>query len=187
MTIEWSVPVPVESIPREGTTKTITADDAICAALASRYDLYSVNDLSCDIKVKPQSDKMTFHVTGIINGQITQKSIISGDEVPTKIHYDFEAWYQDQSKIASFQDAQKGKSNDDQDEFEIADEKDAPEILHNGIIDLGDIAAEFLGLTLDDYPRTIEEKEGTGDHIEINPQDAKPNPFAALAGLKTKE
>jgi len=187
MTIEWNAPIPIDSIPREGITKSITADQTTRDALALRYDLYTVQALSCDIHVKPKSDKMTYHVKGDIKGQLDQKSSVSGKPVPTDIHYDFEAWYQDQSRITSFQDAKKNKDESNQDEFEIENEKDSPEKLHNNIIDLGDIAAEFLGLALDDYPRTDSEKEGTGDYIEVNPEDAKPNPFAALASLKTKE
>jgi uncharacterized metal-binding protein YceD (DUF177 family) len=182
MTIEWSVPIRLDSIHKSGLVKSIEADESERKAIADRYDLYAVNTLCADIKVKPQSDQVTYFVSGVITADIIQRSVISGDKVPSTIDYSIEGWYQDQSKISSFSRAQKNKNADD--ETIIMDEEDAPEILKDGIIDIGDIVSEFLGLALDDYPRTDDEKEGAGDYIEVKPEDAKPNPFAKLADLK---
>jgi hypothetical protein len=61
---------------------------------------------------------------------------------------------------------------------------DQPEPLTNGIVDLGEVAAQFLAISMDPYPR----KEGVDieEFVEEEEAEEKPNPFAKLAGLKDK-
>ena len=58
-------------------------------------------------------------------------------------------------------------------------ERDPPEPIENGRIDLGAVTAEFLALGLDPYPR----KPGVA--FESGPgRDPADSPFAALAKMK---
>ena len=57
-----------------------------------------------------------------------------------------------------------------------------PDEIINGKIDLGAVAAEFLALGLDPYPR----KPGV-DFDFKDPADAEMSPFAALNVMKAKE
>ena len=56
---------------------------------------------------------------------------------------------------------------------------DAPEPLVGGMIDLGEVATEFLSLGLDPYPRKADAAFATPAA-----EDDTPHPFAALAALK---
>ena len=58
---------------------------------------------------------------------------------------------------------------------------DAPEVLVNGVIDLGAIATEFLILGIDPYPRKADAV------FDPSPAgDESGQPFAALAALKQR-
>jgi hypothetical protein len=102
-----------------------------------------------------------------------------------EIEQEIDAWYADRSKIASFETAKKNRDGTDEEDREIKSEQDDPEPIYDGIIDLGEVAAQFLGLALDDFPRGADEPYG--DHFEVSEEDAKPNPFAALEQLKEKK
>ena len=173
--IEFSRPLKLDHIDRKGTKKSIEANTDECIALSKRFDLDSIDTLKADFDIKPSG--LAYHVTGSLNAKANQISVISGDIIPTAINADIDTYLTDKTNIVDF-DQQK------EDEYEIKDEKDDPESIQNGEIDLGEIAAQFLGLSLDDYPRA--EGEETGDYIEVKPEDAKPNPFAVLKDLKTK-
>jgi len=173
---EFSRPLQLDNIDRKGTSKTIEATTDECAALSKRFDLESIEALNADIKIK--SNGMTYHVTGVITGKVNQISVISGNPVPTDINQDIDAYFIDESKVVAFDKPKE-------DEYELRDEKDDPEKITDGLIDLGEVTAQFLGLALDDYPRA--EGEDNGDYIEVKPEDAKPNPFAVLKDMNVKK
>jgi hypothetical protein len=131
------------------------------------------------------ADGIKYKVTGAVSADIEQASVISGESFTSEINQDIEAWYQDRGKIALFEDAVKRKQDDE--EHELRAEQDDPEIITNGILDIGEVAAQFLGLGIDVFPRAANEKEGTGDYIEIDPKETRDNPFAKLAELKTEK
>jgi hypothetical protein len=60
-----------------------------------------------------------------------------------------------------------------------SEEQDPPEILQNGTIDLGALAAEFLILGIDPYPRKPDASFESPAR-----EDPSARPFAALAALK---
>jgi Large ribosomal RNA subunit accumulation protein YceD len=63
-------------------------------------------------------------------------------------------------------------------------EEDPPDVIVDGRIDLGSLAAEFLALGLDPYPR----KPGAEfAPVEPEPEPEAESPFAALEGLRKPE
>ncbi|MEI8155053.1 MAG: DUF177 domain-containing protein, partial [Hyphomicrobiales bacterium] len=61
-------------------------------------------------------------------------------------------------------------------------EADPPEVMHDGVVDIGGVATEFLLLGIDPYPRkpgSVFDAPPAGDPIS--------HPFAALAALKKGE
>ena len=186
---ELSRPVQLDSIDRKGWNDKIVAVEAECDALCKRFDLLKMDHLEATIQIVPQQGGIVFHVTGKLQASLSQKSIVSGDAVPVDIQSDIDAWYTDHSRVASFDQAKRDRdqgASDKEDDYEIQTEKDDPEPIYDGVLDVGETAVQFLGLALDDYPRTAKEQEGAGDYIEVKPEDAKPNPFAKLAALKTE-
>ena len=168
-------------------TEQVKANETECEALAKRFDLVSVNSLSGDLTIHVEGG-LRYHVTGIMKANITQESAVSGKSVDKNISHDIDAWYIDPSKVASFEDAVRDRQGGDmEDEREMQSEEDDPEKLYDGAIDLGEVTSQFLGLALDFFPRGEDEAEGSGDYIEVTPEEAKPNPFAELAKLKEKK
>lgn len=181
--IEFSHPIKLEHIDRKGKSVTIQPSSEECIALSKRFDLESIDTMEAQISITASS--LVYHVTGVVKATITQISVISNNPVQKTITQDIDAWFIDNSRVTSFEKAKKDRENsDEEDEYEIRDEKDDPEPITNDEIDIGEVAAQFLGLALDDYPRG--EDETSGDYIEVEPENTKPNPFAVLKDLKTK-
>ena len=188
MAIEFSRPLKIEHIDKSGKPIEIEASPDEMIALANRFDLLSIEFMNADFTVKPTDGGTKFSVKGTVRASVTQQSIVSGDSVETPIEQDITAWYADYDRVASFEKARKQKEREETaDEYEIKSKEEDPERVMNGAIDLGEVAAQFLGLALDEFPRTKDEEAGSGDYIEVNPEDTKDNPFAALAQLKEKK
>jgi len=180
---EFSRPKPTDQVDKGGASEELIATPDECAALAKRFECKSIEGLIAKVSIKPKADKMTYHVTGSFTANITQSCIISDKPVVTVVEDEFEAWYRDISRVTPF----RKKQNDidpDNDEHEIRPEHEDPEIITDGILDRGEIVAQFLGLAIDPYPKADDIDER--DYIESKPED-KPNPFAKLASLKTKD
>jgi len=162
----------------------IEADEAECAALAARFSIVSIEKLIADISVTRLNDKIRYQVTGKLMADVTQESVTSGEEVAEHVEEEFEAWFSDNTKIALFENARNRRKEDDNfGEIEMRDEKDEPETIINGMIDIGEVTAQFLGLALNPYPHA--QGEVPRDYIEN--VDKEENPFAVLASLKRKE
>ncbi len=63
--------------------------------------------------------------------------------------------------------------------YQAVDSEDPPETLHDGVVDLGAVATEFLLLGIDPYPK----KPGVAFDAPVA-NDPSGHPFAALAALK---
>ena len=183
---EFSRPVAIDKVdPKVGLKKTIAPTSAEMNALAARFDLQSIGNLTADVIVKQMNDRLTYHVTGILRAEITQESVISKEPVTSMVEQEIEAWFEDQGRIASFEQAKRAREDDHEDERELGEDRDNPEIITNGFIDIGEVAAQCLGIAIDDFPRTEAEKTEPADHIEVDPEKTKDNPFAALEKLKS--
>lgn len=187
MTTEFYRPVKIDRIEGNRLQQVIAASSDECAALAKRYGIQALNALEADVVVVRQSDRVTYHVTGNFRAKITQECVVTGNDVVSDMAEDFEAWFTDQERIASFSKAKerRERENESDDEYEMCDEKDDPESIQGGMIDIGEVVAQFLALAINPYPHAAGVQ--SGDHIEIA-DDEKPNPFAAaLASLKDKK
>ncbi|HCS23533.1 MAG TPA: metal-binding protein, partial [Rhodospirillaceae bacterium] len=66
--------------------------------------------------------------------------------------------------------------------FTLDDDLDAAEMVHNGMIDLGEVVAQYLSLELDPYPRAP--GVSLAAQMQASGQPKKANPFQALEALK---
>jgi len=181
---ELSREIKIDHIDSRNHIEKITASEDECDALSQRFDVQSIESLTAEIKTIQESDHLTYHVTGHVTAKIQQKSVISGVLITYEIAEDIESWFVNHDNVTPFDKSKLQKSGDD-DGFEMPDERDDPEIIKDGVIDVGEVCAQFLGLAIDQFPK--EGDEEAGDYIEVKPEGAKPNPFAKLAELKAKE
>lgn len=182
--VEWSYPVDVNNISDTGSHYRIKANEAERAALAIRFGVLSIEELSAALELKCERGGLVIHVTGNLHTDLTQECVVTCDLVQNHIEDKFEAFYSDTTKALSFAKAKaEHKARHGEPEIEMMDERDAPEPIENGVLDMGELVAQFLSLAIDPYPRKqgLPEPDQNIDSKEENKIDS---PFAALKGWK---
>lgn len=158
---EFSRPVPVDRIPRDGSDEAIAADAKECAALARRLGIPAIHTLKATLRAEPWRGGGV-KLTGLISAEVEQVSVISLEAFRQAIEIPVERYFLPPSQAA------------------LDEESDADPI-EAGHIDLGEVVAESLALDLDPYPRRPDEK------FELSTAEdeaAKASPFTVLSALK---
>lgn len=160
MTPEFHRPVSLDRIGSSGLDMTVEATPAECAALAVRMQLPAVLALSCDFHLIREG-RDTVLARGVLRARITQTCVVSLEDFDAPLEEVFQVRFV--------------PSGEETDDIDPEAEDEIP--FEGNTIDLGETAAEQLGLALDPYPRMpgVEMPE-----IEDEPQ---PHPFAALRRL----
>lgn len=178
---EWSDWIDTETLDDKGIETTITADEEARAALARRLSVDAINALSATLGVRPSVGGVV-EVTGRFTANITQTCVVSGDPIDTTIEDNVEGWFADREKTLSFAKArQERDTKKGHVEVEMLDEREAPEEMVNGHIDLGELVTQHLSLAINPYPH----KEGVSfESGDDQPMKRAENPFDALKALK---
>jgi uncharacterized metal-binding protein YceD (DUF177 family) len=172
--VEFSRPL---SLDRIGTTQhreEIVATDKERADLAERFGLLSLDSLAASFTLK-RVGKDLVRVKGQVRAELAQACVVTLDPVPARIDERFEVDF-----LEGVQPAVTDVELD-------AEAAEAPEPAPDGWIDLGELAAEQLGLALDPYPRKPDAAvpaEWAAEPAVEPAQMQRPNPFAALEKLK---
>ncbi len=167
--------VRVDALPAEGLSQTIEASPDERAALAALNRLPAVASLAAAFAVQ-RSGRGGVRVTGEVHAEVTQLCVVSLEPFAATVDEPVDV------RFAPAEDARPPRRDGDDgvDVVEVGGE-DPPDPIVDGKIDLGALAAEFLALGLDPYPR----KPGVAfDPPE--PQGGRDSPFAALAEPKKK-
>jgi hypothetical protein len=161
VTPELSRPFSLSKITRPGMTVVIHATPEECAALAIRMDLPAIRSLECFFDLTVENDAGTISAQCRLHAEVTQICVVSTEE--------FEAAVDDAFKLRF---VPAGKEHDD------PDPNQPDEIPYQyDTIDLGEAAAEQLGLALDPYPRI------DGAVLPATEDDANGSPFSVLSRL----
>ena len=161
MTVEMHRPILVGQIPAAGSDATVEATPAECSALALRMGLPEVHALHCRFHLVRETNTI-IRATGVLRARVTQTCVISLE--------DFDATVEESFAVRFVPAGTEADDPDPDTDDEIPYE--------NGVLDLGEAAAEQLGLALDPYPRM---PEAELPEIEAEPD---PHPFAALDRLR---
>ena len=192
---EWFSPFSVENIPGAGKTVKMTADEAQLKAIAARLEVSEVKYLEATLRLTLQNAGHILHIEGQFKSEVVQECVVTLQPVTSVLEDNFEAWYADHSKAVSFNRAKHNmKAMEEGDEVQILEEKDDPEALVDGQVDLGEVVVQFLSLSVNPYPRA-EGVETDDDEapIVIAPKtpaastNNRPNPFAALKNWRPKD
>ncbi|MBX3502891.1 MAG: DUF177 domain-containing protein [Alphaproteobacteria bacterium] len=159
---ELSRLVRLERVPARGMDIDVQANDAERAALARRFELLDLPALQAQVSVRPGVGGV-WTVSGRLRAEVVQACVVTLEPVPQAIDETFDLRFA----------AGAGGGVDD---------PDAPEPLEGDTIDVGAIVADHLSLALDPFPRA----PGATYEPAPEPGDARPNPFAALEGLKSR-
>lgn len=161
--LPFSRPVRVDRLPPEGTEVVVEAGPEERAALARDLDLPDLRALVGRFRLAGSPHRV--QVTGRVTADLAQTCVVTLEPVDATV---------DEAVDVDFSDPGAFRGTD-------AEGAEMPDPIVNGAIDLGGLAAEFLALGLDPYPR----RPGVA-FDEPAPED-KVSPFAALGGLRKGE
>ncbi|HJT13597.1 MAG TPA: DUF177 domain-containing protein [Dongiaceae bacterium] len=173
--VEFSRPLSLDRISSTQHREEITATDKERADLAERFGLLGLDTLAASFTLK-RVRKDLVRVKGHVTAGLAQACVVTLDPVPARIDERFE--------VDFLEGAQPAVTDLELD----AEAAEAPEPAPDGWIDLGELAAEQLGLALDPYPRKPDAEvpaEWKAEAAEGPAADERPNPFAVLGKLKS--
>lgn len=182
---EWSFPVDVLSIGSNAARYTITAKGDECEKLAERYNVVSLENVWSEMHLVREQGGLVIHVTGTVQADVTQTCVVTLEPMVSHVSDSFDAFFADPEQAVSFARARANiKAKKGEIEVEMIDEHDAPDEIINGQIDLGEVAAQFLSLAIDPYPRSVTVAEIIPEAESPDANPASDSPFAALKAWK---
>jgi len=172
--VEFSRPMALDRVSATQHREEIIATDKELAALAQRFGLLSLDRLSASFTLK-RVRKDLVRAKGRVSAELVQACVVTLDPIPAHIDEKFE--------VDFLEGVQPAVADIELD----AEAAEAPEPVPDGWIDLGELAAEQLGLAIDPYPRKPDAEvpaEWKGEPAAAPAAAERPNPFAALEKLK---
>ena len=172
MTPEFSRPIAVDRVPPGGLTERIEASEVERRALAHRFGLPAIPELTAVIELLPWR-RGGIKVTGRFEALIEQTCVVTLDPFEARLSEDITRYFAGQNAPGPTPVVHSVESLGE----------DEPDVIMGNAFDLGELVSESLGLALDPYPRKpgaefssrrVEERESAARH-----------PFAALQSLKT--
>ena len=161
----WHVPIRVEDVPETGLHVDLVADQHVRAALAALADVLDVRRLEAAIDLARHGSGL--RATGRVSATVGQTCVVTLEPMESQV---------DELIDVIFAPSSTGDFADHNAALEPGE---PPELLSDGTADLGAIAAEYLLLGIDPYPRKPGAEFAPAPH-----EGAAASPFAALAKLK---
>ena len=166
-TLPLSEPVRLNEIGK-GLDRTLEPDAAARSKIAKALDLASLDAFVADLSVAPAANA-GYRLTGRVRASAVQICGITLEPLPVEIDQRFSI------------DLVEAVDPIETDEIEITLDDDAPDVIEDGRIDLGQYAVEQLALTLDPFPRK------PGAEFVQPEEPAEISPFAVLKQFKAKD
>ncbi|WP_269582747.1 YceD family protein [Roseibium sp. Sym1] len=162
---------------------TVSPDAAALTAIAEAYDLDGIRELTAEFTLKPYR-KAGVRVVGPIAATVSQTCVVTLEPFDSQLKLDVDRTFEPQSSRP-----RKIRDLNEDGEIEIDLETlDPPDVILDGVLDLGAVICEELALSLDPFPRKpgAEFDGGDGEDLEAEEEEEKPSAFAALQALKGK-
>jgi uncharacterized metal-binding protein YceD (DUF177 family) len=165
----WSIPVRHDDVPESGLHLDLVADEAVRAAIAAVAAINGLPRLAASFDVTRHGAGLK--VSGEVSATVAQSCVVTLEPITSELREPVDLVFVPPAAAVAPEDVPPDDLDPEAD--------DEPEPLVNGIADLGRIAAEFLLLAIDPYPRK------PGAEFEA-PASGDPggHPFAGLAALK---
>jgi hypothetical protein len=183
--VPLSRPFQAAAATPDGVAVAIRANNDERAALARANSLAAVESFEADLRVARWGAE-GLDVSGVLRARVRQTCVVTLEDfdaaIDTPIHVRFAPPVRPATPAHGARDGRaraKASFDDEEDggSAQIVDlDADAPDELVGGAVDLGAVAAEFLTLNLDPYPR----RPGVA-FVEPEPAEARESPFATLA------
>jgi Large ribosomal RNA subunit accumulation protein YceD len=170
MSPEFSRLIPVDRIPPEGAREHIVATEQERGALAERFGLLAVRELSARLQLEPWR-RGGIKISGRWDARVKQTCVVTLEPFEEILREDITRYFAGQNAPGPAAVTHSVESL----------EEDEPDLISGGSIDLGELVAESLGLALDPYPRKPGAEFSSSALDEKNPAHS---PFAVLKPLK---
>ena len=173
---EMSLLVLHDEVPPNAREINHKAEGDVLIALASRFNVEEVADLHFQALLMPLDDEC-LQANGTVRGRVRQICGVSLEPLWTDIEQNFSAEFQPQQLVAQYI-----VPEDDYD-------TELPESIRNGQADIGEMVTQVFAMEIPAYPRADgAEFAGYGQsEAEVEAEDAKQSPFAALSALKPSD
>jgi hypothetical protein len=166
---EFSRAVATDRITRNAFCETIRANPGELEAVASRLKIEAMASLNATFELRYVVETGMFEVEGAAEADLTEKCLVSGEAFSSHVTAPVHARFTTDPSLAEVFDP------------ESLSEWDDPELIENGSIDIGELAVQYIALTLDPYP--VKPGVECPDTMEFG----KPaSPFAILQSLKNE-
>lgn len=168
MTPELSRLVAVDRVPAGGMTEEIVATDAERKALAARFNIAALNELTGLLRLEPWR-RGGVKMTGWVDAAIVQTCVLTLEPFEANVKDEIIRYFSGQNSPGPAAAVRSVESL----------EEDAHDVVTGGSIDIGEVVAEALGLAIDPYPRkpgAIFESGGDS----IRQPGSETGPFAIL-------
>ena len=153
--------IDTSKIPQNGLELEIKASPAQEKEIAKRLDIVSLADFKSRILITHE-DLIT--IRAAFTAQVVQKDVVTGEDISESVDDSFEEHFVDKKDLKT--------------PF-AEDNLDAPEVIENNQLDIGELLIQYLALSLDAFPR----RQETADFVYQEGEE-KENPFAVLEKLK---
>lgn len=175
--VPFSRRVRVDVLPRDGLAQTIEADAAERAALAALNHLPAIGALTASFTLR-KAGRGAVRVSGQVRAEVMQTCVVSLEPFYVVVDEPVDARFTPSPDA----DAPRRKSAETEVDTVQFDDEDPPEPIVDGRIDLGALAAEFMALALDPYPRK------PGAVFDAPEADTEPDsPFSSLADIGKRD
>lgn len=148
-----------------GLSRRLSPDDAARARIARALDLATLESLEADLTLAPSRAGWT--LSGHVLAVAEQVCGITLEPLPVRIDERF-----------SIELVEAAAREPDEVEIEVSLDDDAPDVVEDGRIDLGQYAVEQFALALDPFPRK------PGAEFVQPEEPAEISPFAVLKAFK---
>jgi len=149
----------------------IEAGVAECTALAARFGFVALDHLRASVRFRPVRGSRDFRLTGHLSARVVQSCVVTLDPVPAEIEHDFDLLVCDEA----------GEHE------RLAETEEDYELYADDAIDIGEIVAVELALSVNPYPRSPDASAGPADGAPTGEEEGKTagsRPFQDLAPLR---
>lgn len=159
--------VRISDVPRGGLRVKIEADEASRARMVEAFDLRALPRLSAMFTITGTARRLK--VKGEVRADIRQTCVVTLEDFDSQVH--------EQIDMTFSEDVPKegAAAQNEDDGFSLRED---PEPILNDRIDLGEIAAEYLALAIDPWPRKA---DVSFSYVE---DEGEPSPFARLKEMR---
>lgn len=167
-TLEFSRPITFAQPSSEPIDCSIEATEEECAQLAHRFELLALKNLKANLTLEPGQEKGSFFLTGSFCADVVQACVLTLQDVQDHIAADLEVML-----LPDVHKVFQGEEDADDDGYDY-------EPIVNDCVDLGEVIAQYVALSLNPYPR-----HPSAEFSDV--ASSKPdNPFQVLEGLKKR-